>query len=274
MNPSLSSYPAPPSATVPSASSLPPAVSSPSRASSATPALSPAALSVSKTHWHLSFCYSVAIAALIECLVVAALGVWLMARPVHALPEAIPLTIEALVEEPPLAPTQPQPPKVPAAVPMPLQKTLVPPKTAAPAVMRDPTPQPVAAAETPLPVTAPTAFSTPVPAPAIAPPPAMAVPATTHSGPSAEYLAKVKAAVQAAAVYPPAAMELNFRGRTRVEFKLRDGVASQANIITGSGMGLVDRAALQSVRVAVYPPPPAAAQGKEETYQVWVEFNF
>ena len=89
----------------------------------------------------------------------------------------------------------------------------------------------------------------------------------------ASYTGKVKAAVQAAVVYPPAAIALGFRGRARVEFKLRDGVPSQANVIAASGMGLVDRAALQSVQTANYPAPPPSLRGKEETYQLWVEFN-
>jgi protein TonB len=108
-----------------------------------------------------------------------------------------------------------------------------------------------------------------VSAPAPAPPP----PAQAKSDPNAEYAARVKAAVQAALVFPAAAAALDFKGRARVEFKLRDRVPSQAHLLISSGMGLTDRAALQSVEVAQYPPPPTGLQGKEGTYQVWVEFN-
>ena len=79
--------------------------------------------------------------------------------------------------------------------------------------------------------------------------------------------------VQAAAIYPPAAKALKFKGRVRVEFKLRNGIASNAQILTSGGLGMVDRAALQSVQTAVFPASPDS-QDKEGIYQVWVEFNF
>ncbi|MBC7414963.1 MAG: TonB family protein [Herminiimonas sp.] len=120
-----------------------------------------------------------------------------------------------------------------------------------------------------------------LPAPVfLAPVTVVVAPATSPVAPShpavlpPDYIARVKAAVQAGIVYPPAALALNFRGRARVEFRLRDGVASQLRILTSSGMGMVDRAALQALQVATYPPAPANFAGKEETFQVWVEFNF
>lgn len=117
-----------------------------------------------------------------------------------------------------------------------------------------------------VPVTVPTAVTAP-PAPPPPPPPAGAV------GPSPEYITKVRAAVQAAFIYPPAAVAADFHGRTRVAFTLRGTTPANARVLVGSGMGLVDRAALQSVRSANYPPPPPEMNQAEAQFEVWVEFK-
>jgi TonB family protein len=83
----------------------------------------------------------------------------------------------------------------------------------------------------------------------------------------------VRAAVQSAFVYPAAAAAMERRGRTQVTFKLRDTVASGARIQVTSGMGLIDRAALQSVMSASYPPAPPELAGIEHEYQIWIEFR-
>jgi protein TonB len=105
------------------------------------------------------------------------------------------------------------------------------------------------------------------------PPPPPAPPATAKADPSLEYAAKVRAAVLAAVYYPPAAAALNFTGRVRVEFHLRDAVPGAARVLTGSGIGMIDRAALQTVQNAHYPEPPEDMRGSDRLYQVWVEFN-
>lgn len=188
-----------------------------------------------------------------------------------ALSEPVPITLVS--EEP--APPEPTPPAPPPPKPLPpvaMPKPQVQPKTkvapqkpAAPAAAV-PTPEPAPSAPAPV-AEAPTAFSESVPTPP-APPPA-----GNKDAPNAEYAAKVKAAVQAAVVYPPAALALHFAGRVRVEFHLRDSVAGQARIVTASGVGMIDRAALASVQSASYPTPPADMQGKDHVYQVWVEFK-
>ena len=104
-----------------------------------------------------------------------------------------------------------------------------------------------------------------------APPPPEAV--AGKAEPSAEYAAKVHAAVQAAHYYPPAASSLHYAGRVRVEFHLFDTVPSQIRLLVVSGIGLIDRAALQAVQNAQYPEPPPEIQGTDHVYQVWVEFN-
>ena len=193
------------------------------------------------------------LAVLIE-LALAASAAWMLAEaaPVKpAVSEPVPLT---LLSEAPPEPEQkplPKPPEPPKPTPK-------------------PTPvKPKAAPAEPAHTDTPTAFTEP--AQAAAPPP----PAPNVSGKSdrnAEYAAKVRAAVQAAVVYPPAAAALHFAGRVRVEFHLRDSVAGQARVLIASGIGMIDRAALQSVQNARYPEPPADLQGRDLTYQVWVDF--
>jgi protein TonB len=209
------------------------------------------------------------LAILVE-LALAAGAVWVLAGAAQAKPplsEPVPLT---LVSETPPEPT-PEPKLQPKQPPQPKPQPQVKPKAAPPKPqMQQPTPpQPTPPAE-PLPQTdTPTAFTEPVHA--AAPPP----PAPNVSGKSdrnAEYAAKVRAAVQAAVVYPPAAASLHFAGRVRVEFHLRDSVAGQARVVIASGIGMIDRAALQSVQNARYPEPPADLHGSDLVYQVWVDF--
>ena len=103
------------------------------------------------------------------------------------------------------------------------------------------------------------------------PPPPVAV--AGNAEPSAEYAAKVRAAVQAAQFLPPAAYSLHYTGRVKVEFHMRDKVPSAVRVLVGSGMGMIDRVALQSVQNAKYPEPPPEIQGGDHVYQVWVEFR-
>lgn len=202
-------------------------------------------------------------ALVIESLAIAAAVGWMVMHPPRPMMAVVPLSIEAEISNPtPELPAKP-PPEPVKSKPLPQQKTL--------------TPLPVTPVQPERPrlaeeVASPLPASTAVEAPAVAKPPRVSS-ALPVVDPREEYNAKVKVAVQAALVYPPAAAALNFRGRARVEFKLRDGVSSQARILASSGMGLTDRAALQSVQGAAYPLPPAALRGKEETYQVWIEFN-
>ncbi|GAA4031827.1 TonB family protein [Actimicrobium antarcticum] len=220
---------------------------------------------------------SFGIALAIESLTIAGVIGWFALHPAMPVLHVVPITIKALtVSEPtptPVAPPLPLPaPSKPLPPPPPPPLPVSAPRSKAPAPARpEAAPQTVAPVEAAPKVSVPTAFSAPVP---VAPPLAPAAVAAIPSGPSADYIARVKAAVQAAVIYPSAALSLEFRGRARVAFTLRDGIPSEARIVTGSGMGLIDRAALQSIQAAAYPPPPPSAQGREDSYQVWVEFNF
>ena len=92
-------------------------------------------------------------------------------------------------------------------------------------------------------------------------------------GPSDEYIAKVRAAVQAAFAYPMAAAEMGLHGRARVGFNLRNTSASDVKIINGSGLGLIDRAALAAVQKAAYPTPPTEQKDRTNYCEVWIEFK-
>lgn len=160
-----------------------------------------------------------------------------------------------------LANEEPQPPKPPEPKPKPI-----------PLPQPKPTPQPQVVQEEPKPVLPQVAeaqvntFTEPAPPPA-------PTPVAVKAEPSAEYAAKVHAAVQAAHFYPPAAISLHFTGRVRVEFHLRDVTVSDIRLLVVSGIGMIDRAALQAVQNAKYPEPPPEIQGTDHIYQVWVEFT-
>jgi protein TonB len=89
----------------------------------------------------------------------------------------------------------------------------------------------------------------------------------------AEFAARVKAAIQAAVVYPAAARNMGYRGKARVEFIFHDGAVQQIHIVQGSGVGMIDNAALAAVANARYPAVPESLKGKDVPYQVNVLFE-
>jgi len=208
----------------------------------------------------------------LEMLALAGLLTWWALQPAKPALQMLQLEIEAPspAPEPPAAvppPPTPAPPTPPQVVRPRTPPPVAPaPKQPAPPVQVAPaTPEPVVTPVSP----AETASPTPEPAPVAAPTPAPAAP----PGPSSEYIAKVRAAVQAAFVYPPAAAALGIPRRTRVAFTLHGVVPTGARVLIGSGMGLMDRAALQSVQAASYPPPPPEMKGTDANFEVWVEFK-
>ena len=123
-------------------------------------------------------------------------------------------------------------------------------------------------------IATPTVEDSPVALPAPPPPPAQPIPQLDRTAErEAEFASKVKAAIQAAVVYPAAARNMGYRGKARVEFTLRDGVPHQAHIIQGSGIGMIDNAALAAVANARYPMTPESIKGKDIPYQVTVFFE-
>jgi TonB family protein len=198
----------------------------------------------------------------IELGIVGLVIVWVMMHPPEEIQQVIPLVM-SLMEAP--KETQPEPPK-PQKIPEVMPKLKAPPQAQVAQVVPEVKP----ADEPPPPVLAkPNAFSAPPPpvqpaaaAPVNPPPPVV--------DPAIAYNQKLSAAVQAAFVVPGPATALNFKGRARVEFHLKDGVVSNLKIIQASGLGAVDRAAMKAVEAAVFPAPPASLVGKEGVYQIWV----
>ena len=157
-------------------------------------------------------------------------------------------------------------PEIPKEEPKPLPKPLertVPVKTAQ-HIVPVPVPEPSPPAQTPSdsPITE---------APPPPPPPVRA--ATTGIDKETEFAARLKAAIQAAVSYPPAARNMGFRGKARVEFIFRDGGTRQVRVVQGSGIGMIDNAALAAVANAVYPSVPDTLKGKDMLYQVTVMFE-
>ena len=208
-------------------------------------------------------------ALLIELGVVGAVMVWVLLHPPQELEQVIPLVMSMLQEPKVDKPLPPKPPEV-KPLPVPAKVALAPPKLQAQVAPLTPEVRPVQEVAPPV-VAQPTAFSTPAVASAPSTPPTtVVIPPAPAVDPALAYNFKLAAAVQAAFVVPGPASALGFKGRARVEFHLRDGVASNAKIIQPSGLGAVDRAALKAVEAAAFPTPPPALAGKDGVYQIWV----
>ena len=127
------------------------------------------------------------------------------------------------------------------------------------------TPEPVPKIEEPEPVAEASPVTLPVKP---AEPPRPAPPATV----SDSFKGAVKAAVQAAVVYPASARMAHVAGRTKVAFNYLDGQVSNLSVVTSSGSGILDAAAKRAVEAAAYPAPPAGFAGKVLQFEVWVRF--
>ena len=106
-----------------------------------------------------------------------------------------------------------------------------------------------------------------------APPPPPPPPASGPSDKELEFAARVKAAIQAAVVYPMAAKQMGYRGKAMVEFIYRDGGVMQTHVVQSSGMVMIDNAALAAVSAARFPTPPDSLKGKDVPYRVTVLFE-
>ena len=89
---------------------------------------------------------------------------------------------------------------------------------------------------------------------------------------SDSFKGSVRAAVQAAVVYPPSARMTHIVGRAKVAFNYQDGRVSNLSIVTSSGFNTLDAAAQRAVEAASYPAPPAEFVGKPLHFEVWVRF--
>jgi periplasmic protein TonB len=204
-----------------------------------------------------------------ELTLLAAALVWVQTHPPAGLQQFVPLVFDVMepsetkapapMESPaPQVVSQTPPPVLPRQEQSRSESQII--ATEQPAAAPELAQEPLAAHST---NNQPSAFATPAPA-------AHAAPAGPVVDPAIAYNVKLAAAVQAAFEIPAAVSALGFKGRTQVEFVLRDGRVSAIKVLQGSGLGAADRAAIKAVQAAVYPSPPAALQGHEGRYQIWV----
>lgn len=176
------------------------------------------------------------------------------------LPKAVAAPIRITLAEPPApepTPVEPQEPVKPAPTPpkpvpqsKPAPKPTPKPAPVSPAPATVPAPQPVPQTP-PAPLVPPTVVAPPTPKPA--PPPA------PESNPSHEeaYVQKVRLQIEQHKVYPALARKLDMSGTVEVFYVVnRQGRLINAGIAATSGSEILDKAALQAVRAAVFPPVP------------------
>jgi periplasmic protein TonB len=180
-------------------------------------------------------------------------------------PAPAPAPAEAKPE--PVAPPKPQPlPKPPPPVPK------------AEPVRPAPTPAPVA----PAPPAAEPAPVAPAPPAAASAPAASAKPAAPAPRPGADVDADNVARYRMLVIdearklkrYPRAALDNSWEGRTRVRVSFgADGRTSSIAVVRGSGHGILDREAVETVTRAAALPVPVALQGKSFAFEIEVVFN-
>ena len=192
-------------------------------------------------------------AAVLEISLLTAIWV-LLARPPAQKPDDDSTAIE-MVQAPPEPPPQPPVPQKieqPTLKPMPIH----------------PIPRLRLVVDRNLPIPAP---QTALPNPQPPPPPPSPPQASTEA--VDRFAAEVRAAIQAAIVYPPAARMMKQQGRTKVAFRLVQGHAEDPSVVQSSGIPAIDTAAIAAVRDAAYPAAPAELAGKPLAFAVFVEFN-
>jgi periplasmic protein TonB len=102
----------------------------------------------------------------------------------------------------------------------------------------------------------------------------LAVPLRGAPDPGAEMIlrAAIREAVQAAVRCPAGARMMKLSGKAGVAFDYRDGtVIGDARLTRSAGVPMLDVAALEAVRHAHYPPPPAEAINHLLRLLVWVD---
>ncbi len=83
----------------------------------------------------------------------------------------------------------------------------------------------------------------------------------------------MRQAIRAALVYPPSARMAGQRGQVRVAFSYIDGHVTDVRVAAGSGLPLLDRAALATVEAARYPAPPPELAARPLHLVIAVEFD-
>ncbi len=128
-----------------------------------------------------------------------------------------------------------------------------------------------------LPVAATKTEAPPMPVKASSPVEHPATPATTPSNGALQALAnweaRIRQAVQDAALYPTSARLLHREGRAQVRFDYERGAVEQASVAESSHVGALDTAAVAAVTRAAIPGPPAEIGPQRRTMLVWVQFR-
>ncbi len=72
---------------------------------------------------------------------------------------------------------------------------------------------------------------------------------------------------------PAAAIRQHRNGRAQLRFSYLDGAVDSVAVARSSESRLLDDAAVQAVRAAHYPAPPAGLRGHRIALQVWIDFQ-
>ncbi|MGE5624148.1 MAG: energy transducer TonB [Bacillota bacterium] len=182
---------------------------------------------------------SLGAAAILEILIALGVAGILIWEQLHPAPPPPPIQ-NATVEIPPNPPPPPPPP--PRNIPTP----------------QPPQPQPLSEVP-PIPTPIPTPNAVPVQPPQ--PPP---IPVQRPVNPDTimnEFVASMRAAIDAAKVYPKEAILAGETGIVTVSFDYVNGVVSNIHVDKGSGSRAIDRSAMNAVQKAVMPPKPAELAG-------------
>ena len=182
---------------------------------------------------------SLGAAAILEIAIALGVAGILIYQQLHPEPPPPPIQ-NASVEIPPNPPPPPPPP--PRNIPTP----------------QPPQPQPLSEVP-PVPTPIPTPNSVPVSPPQ--PPPVPVQRPPNQDTILAEFEASMKAAIDAAKVYPKEAILAGETGTVTVSFDYVNGVVSNVKIDKGSGARSLDKSAMNAVNKALMPPKPADLAG-------------
>lgn len=185
-----------------------------------------------------------------------------------------------------ISPTPPAPPKPPPPIPTPPKAVTPPPPpplptptvpVTPPLPLPPPVPHHIATRRIPRPVhhvITPPVVQPPPPLPATPPPPAppQAAAAPPSQDELAQFAAAMHRALQAALIFPDSAQMARESGTVRLHFVYLDGQVSSITVISSCGYPELDEAAVETARVAHYPPPPSDFAGHPEGMNVDVVF--
>ena len=93
---------------------------------------------------------------------------------------------------------------------------------------------------------------------------------TSAVDPMDAYRSRVNQAIQAAVVCSLAAQNMKMSGKVRVNFDLKDTIASATIVTAGSGKPMLDSAAVSAVQQARFPVPPADFTGQTKLISVLI----